>query len=127
MQGALHWATLADALPREEWTRGALNPAQPTRPDLFYQTTVENICQNVADTYYDTDAFPATDIESFLDDYLLPDILALPTNDTRYASFRAVLLDHYNTASALTNNSETLLSSVFSLACASPLLSSVDF
>ncbi len=120
-------STMAEALPNEEWTRGALSPAQPTRPDLFYQTTVENICRGIARNHYGSAAFPATDIESFLDDYLLPEILGIPDNDTRYPELRSVLLDHYTQGALLTRNARTLFSSVFTLACSSPLMSSVDF
>ena len=121
-------SVLAENIPADDWTRGALAPAMPTRLEMFNYTTVENMCQNIALNSYNTAAFPVKAIGAFLDDYYLPHILGIPDSDSRRGAIRGVLVDHYRSAKAKPNVDEkAALVSVFTLGCVSPLISSVDF
>lgn len=121
-------STIADNIPADDWTRGALEPAMPTRPNMFGYTTMENLCRNVALNKYGTPAMPAKPIGSYLDDYLLPHIVGLPKSDPRHGDVRKVLIDHFRDAKSKQGiDSKAAIVSVFTLACSSPLMSSVDF
>lgn len=121
-------STIAANIPADDWTRGALAPATPTRPNMFGYTTMENMCRNVALNKYGSAAMPAKAIGAYLDDYLLPHILGLPQSDPRHDNVRQVLIQHYREAKKKNGvTDKDAIVSVFTLGCVSPLMSSVDF
>ena len=120
--------TLASNIPEDDWTRGALAPATPSRPNMFSYTTMENLCRKIAEDYYNGPAFPAVGIAPFLDDYFMPNVLGIPAGDSRYNDIRTILMSHHGQlVSKGGTTAQQRLVSVFTLGCMSPLLSAVDF
>ena len=119
---------LARAVPEDEWTRGATSPFQPASSSLFYSATLESFCEWLGEQIGERSRSPlreSADQESVLD-FLVQIIMGLPPSDTRHGPVRELVREHMERASAASSKTEGRRSA-FTLACSSPLLSSVDF
>ena len=118
-------ANSAYALPRDQYSRGAVNPVYVSNPDLFYRNIAENVCSLVADQVVDsggsakfTSSARDTAVASIVHDFLGLDT----SRDTPVIS---ALKDHYSSVTASGASATTALKSTFVLACISPYMTSV--
>ena len=119
------YTNLAYNVPKDAYSRGAVDPIYVTAPDLFYRNVVENMCSLVADKVVDVSGpvtFSSSSPQTAVDD--ITHIL-LGLDSSRDAAVSAVLMDHYNSARTGGVNATQALKSTFVLACQSPYMVSI--
>ncbi|MEM9457615.1 MAG: DUF1585 domain-containing protein [Myxococcota bacterium] len=118
---------LSSGLPKDAWARGSHAPNQPASPSLFYASSIDALCREIAGNVVDAGGSPlqTSDMEGSLD-ALVDRVMGLSPADPRRAEMRQILSDHLTRAEEVTTNERVRLRSAFVLACTSPLVSSTD-
>jgi hypothetical protein len=118
---------IVSGLPSDAYARGAVAPLLPNLPTLFFRAGLENLCEHVATQVIDAPAStgsgsrwssgdPQTAITGFVSQ-----VMALPAGDPRAEPARALLAEHFASASAQPGITATqALQSTFVVACLSP-------
>lgn len=105
------------------YSRGAEAPVVSRDPNLFFRSSVENICRLVADQVVDLGATPkysSTNYAVAIDDFVA-NVMALPPSDARATMAKQILTEHYNAALMQSGiKAVDALKSTFVLACTSP-------
>jgi hypothetical protein len=117
---------LALSIPGGGYARGDVSPLLPHDPSMFFSSAAENLCGLLATTQVDT---PNSHYQSSQKDAAIHDlvtvIMGLPATDPRAADMTSILSDHYTQALAAGVNPTQAMRSTFTLACESPLATSV--
>jgi hypothetical protein len=115
---------LAMAVPGDGYSRGAETPLMPHDPNLFFSSTIENLCGLIAAQVVDapaaTSRFSSADKDSAVAD-LTRTVMGLPASDSRNLPLTGVLGEHFDAAIAAGETRTDALRSTFVLACSSPL------
>lgn len=119
------YTNLAYNVPKDAYSRGAVDPIYVTEPDLFYRNVVENICSLAADMVVDQSGpvtFTSSAPAAAADD-ITRKLLGLDSG--RDTAVSAVLLAHYTDAAQSGITATQALKSTFVLACSSPYMVSI--
>jgi hypothetical protein len=115
---------LAMAVPGDGYSRGAETPLMPHDPNLFFSSTIENLCGLIAAQVVDgpvaTSRFSSANRDGAIAD-LARTVMGLPASDARHAPLLGVLGEHFDGAVAAGETATDALRSTFVLACSSPL------
>ncbi|AKU98786.1 hypothetical protein AKJ09_05450 [Labilithrix luteola] len=111
------------SIPTDSYTRGAVEPFQPTDPGLITRAATENLCIEIASSVVDVTTGPsrytsADPNAAILD--MVSNVMALTPKDPRYADAVQILKGHYADALAAQQTPTDALESTFTLACTSP-------
>jgi hypothetical protein len=123
--GGTPYQNLAYSVPKDAYSRGAVDPIFVTQPDLFYRNLAENMCSLVADKVVDTNnavSFQSSNPSTAVNN-IATTLLGLDA--TRAAPVGAALLNHYNSVKNAGSSATIALKSAFVLACISPYMVSV--
>ncbi|MEO0812513.1 MAG: hypothetical protein AAFY60_06595 [Myxococcota bacterium] len=118
---------LAAAVPEDGWARGAAIPDQATEPSLFYTSTLDSLCTQVANRMVNRNGSPlqSNDVEGSLN-YMVERVLGLAPSDPLHTDVAALLASHYEDAGEIDGNARNRLRSTFIVACSSALMGSTD-
>ena len=117
---------ISAVLPEDEWARGAVQPGQPSMPDMFYYAATENICYRTALNKLGTKYIPMGNFTTFKT-YLMENLMGIPKGDALYIQADTLLTDHFNATNIPNATLQQRYASVFSLGCSSPFLTSLDY
>ncbi len=119
---------LLTTLPQDSWSRGNTVPNQPAAPSLFYAATLDAFCQRVATLVVNVNGsqLQSSQMESSLE-FLVTDIMGLPTGDPRHAPVLATLQQVVTDADGTGANERDQLRTAFTVTCNSPFVASMDF
>jgi len=118
----------AIAIPDDEYGRGAVAPMQPTEPTLLNSGSLGAVCDRVAAQVVDgganTTRIMSANVDASLD-FLVTQMMGVPTGDPRFAPLRKILQDHTTAARAAKASARDAMRSAFSLACQSPIAAGI--
>ena len=108
-------------IPRDDFSRGAVDPTQPSLPSAFHYAAVENLCEAVArlSVTNSSERFPAGNTELTLP-RIVSQLMGIPMDHERYEETLQVLTDHHQIALTAGLNQRDATRSVFTIACLSP-------
>jgi hypothetical protein len=122
---------LSFGIPGAGYSRGASAPLLPREPDLFFSSSVEGLCAEVAARAVD----PAVCVEGQRCFFsreahravgeVTRVVLSLPSADSRFADIEQILTEHYDEATGAGYTATDALRSTFVIACSSPLSSAI--
>jgi hypothetical protein len=122
-------AAIVSGLPSDAYGRGAEIPILPNQPTLFFAAGTENICESIAARVVDPPAgslaaearrWSSAQPDQAIADFV-KEVMGLAPSDSRAAPARAVLAEHFSSASAQPRVSATdALRSTFVVACMAP-------
>lgn len=111
------------SIPTDSYTRGAVEPFQPTDPGLITRAATENLCieiaSNVVDVAKGPSRYTSADSNAAILD-MVENVMALTPKDPRHSEALQILKDHYADALAAQQTPTDALKSTFTLACSSP-------
>ena len=113
------------------YARGASAPLLPREPDLFFSSSVEGLCAEVATRAVDPApcppghrCFSSAEGPRAIGE-LVRIVMALPSVDSRFADIEQILTEHYDEAMKAGHSATDALRSTFVIACSSPLSSAI--
>jgi Protein of unknown function (DUF1585) len=122
---------LSFGIPGAAYSRGASAPLLPREPDLFFSSSVEGLCTEVAARAVDPTVcapgqrcFSSAEAHRAVGD-LTRVVLSLPSDDPRCADIERILTEHYDEATSAGYSATDALRSTFVIACSSPLSSAI--
>jgi hypothetical protein len=122
---------LSFGIPGAGYTRGASTPLLPREPNLFFSSSVEGLCKQLASRAVDpTECLPrqrrfdSTEPHRAIAD-LVRVVMAVPALDSRCATAREILTEHFEDATEAGYGASDALKSTFVLACTSPFSSAI--
>jgi hypothetical protein len=122
---------LAFGIPGAGYSRGASAPLLPREPDLFFSSSVEGLCTEVAARAVDPPlcapgqrCFSSAEAHRAVSD-LTRVVLSLSSADSRFADIERILREHYDEATSAGYRATDALRSTFVIACSSPLSSAI--
>jgi hypothetical protein len=121
-------AKFAIAIPDDEYGRGAVAPMQPTEPSLLNSGSLGAACDRMSTQVVDGGANTSRIVSSNVDvslDFLVAQIIGVPSGDPRFAPLRKILQDHITAARAAKASARDAMRSAFSLACQSPIAAGI--
>jgi hypothetical protein len=113
-------ATIAGAIPDDNFSRGSQFPITPSEATLFFRAGVEELCENLAPTLVTASStlFPTGDAATAITN-MVQLVMGYPASDPHYAQAVQILTTHQTNATAQ-GGATTALESTFVLACESP-------
>ena len=108
-------------IPQDDFSRGAVDPTQPSLPSAFHYAAVENLCEAVAraSVTNNSERFPAGNTEVTIP-RIVTQLMGIPMDHERYETTLQILTDHHQIALTAGLNQRDANRSVFTIACLSP-------
>lgn len=120
--GKTNFRNLAMSIPGAGYNRAEEVPLMPHDPNLFFISATENLCNLIAPLVVDAGAvtrYASTRKDEAIADFVAT-VMGMPPADTRAATMRQILSEHYDMAVAAKATARDALRSTFIAACTSP-------
>ncbi len=118
---------LAQTVPDDAWSRGREAPELVSSPSLFYTSTLDALCQAIANNVVNRDETPLTtsDLDGSVR-FLVTDVMGLPPSDPRHGPVLERLQGVVEAADEVGAGSAEQLRTAFVVACNSPFVATLD-